>query len=150
MRKVDETQAAELYDVRAGLFASAARILATKITDEQLSALQNLLARMEEAVEKNSLDDYYPLNLQFHDSIMSFAGNGRLHNLYAELIKELHLFRERALLHGGGLSVSNHEHRNIVAAFEAHDATAAMEAAFTHVLSGKARMTLHDASHNEA
>jgi DNA-binding GntR family transcriptional regulator len=62
-----------------------------------------------------------------------------------ELIKELHLFRERALLQGGGLSVSNVEHRRIVAALRAGDAPAAMESAFVHVLSGKTRMTLpHD------
>jgi DNA-binding GntR family transcriptional regulator len=142
MRRIAEEQAAELYDVRAGLFASAARLLATKVTPEQISELQSLLDRMEEAVLANSLDNYYPLNLEFHDSILRFAGNSRLHKAYSELVKELHLFRERALLQGGGLTVSNIEHRRIVAALGAGDATAAMDAAFAHVLSGKSRMTL--------
>ena len=142
MRRIGEEQAAELYDVRAGLFASAARLLATKVTPEQISQLQSLLDRMEEAVLANSLDNYYPLNLEFHDSILRFAGNSRLHKAYSELVKELHLFRERALLQGGGLTVSNIEHRRIVAALGAGDATAAMDAAFAHVLSGKSRMTL--------
>jgi DNA-binding GntR family transcriptional regulator len=144
MRRVDEAQAAELYDVRAGLFASAIRILATKITREQLAELDEFLMLMDDAVAIQSLDDYYPLNLKFHDSLMRFAGNSRLHSMYAELIKELHLFRERALLHGGGLTVSNSEHRKIVSALRAGDATAAMEEAFNHVLSGKARMAMHE------
>jgi DNA-binding GntR family transcriptional regulator len=144
MRRVDEAQAAELYDVRAGLFASAIRILATKITQEQLADLDELLTLMDDAVAIQSLDDYYPLNLKFHDSLMRFAGNSRLHSMYAELIKELHLFRERALLHGGGLTVSNSEHRKIVSALRAGDATAAMEEAFNHVLSGKSRMAMHE------
>jgi len=145
MRKIDEGQAAELYDLRAGLFSSAARLLATKVTKEQISHLEGLLDRMDAAVAAQSLDEYYPLNLEFHDSILRFAGNGRLRKAYMELIKELHLFRERALLQGGGLSVSNVEHRRIVAALRAGDAPAAMESAFVHVLSGKTRMTLpHD------
>ncbi len=147
MRRMDERQAAELYDVRAGLFAAANRVLALSATREQISTLEGLLERMEAAVATNSLDDYYPLNLEFHDSILRFAGNSRLHRAYAELIKELHLFRERALLQGGGLAVSNVEHHRIVDALKAGDAPAAMEAAFVHVLSGKSRMVLpHEAA----
>jgi DNA-binding GntR family transcriptional regulator len=142
MRRIDEQQAAELYDVRAGLFAAAARILATKVTTQQISVLEALLDRMEAAVAAQSLDDYYPLNLEFHDSILRFAGNTRLHKAYAELIKELHLFRERALLQGGGLAVSNVEHRRIVEALKAGNAAGAMEMAFVHVQSGKGRMSL--------
>lgn len=146
MRTIDERKASELYDVRAGLFAAAIRILATKVTTEQLAVLEDLLSRMDACVETQSLDDYYPLNLEFHASLMRFAGNERLHGLYAELIKELHLFRERALTHGGGLSVSNSEHRRIVLALRAGDVSAATEEAFNHVLSGKARMAMpeHD------
>jgi DNA-binding GntR family transcriptional regulator len=142
MRTIDEDNAAALYDVRAGIFASAVRLLATKITSEQLAALDDLLQRMDKAAETESLDEYYPLNLEFHDSLMRFAGNARLHSLYGELIRELHLFRERALLHDGGLAVSNAEHGRIVAALRARDPAAATEEAFNHVLSGKVRMAI--------
>jgi len=142
MRTINESAASELYDVRAGIFASAVRILATKITVDQLSVLEDLLTRMDACVAVHSLDDYYPLNLEFHASLMRFAGNERLHSLYAELIKELHLFRERALIHGGGLSISNSEHRKIVEALRAGDVVSATEEAFNHVLSGKARMAM--------
>jgi DNA-binding GntR family transcriptional regulator len=144
MRKIDEDGAASLYDVRAGLFAAAVRLLATKITAEELAVLDDLLKRMDDAAASQSLDEYYPLNLEFHDSLMRFAGNSRLQSLYGELIRELHLFRERALLHDGGLQVSNAEHSRIVEALRTHDAAAATEEAFNHVLSGKVRMAIHD------
>jgi len=142
VRRIGNEQAAELYDLRAGLFAAAVRVLATKVTGEQLAELEALLAAMEEAAARQSLEDYYPLNLKFHEAILRFAGNGRLLSAYKELIKELHLFRERGLLHGGGLKVSNAEHRQIFDALKAGDFTWAMEAAFTHVQNGKARMIL--------
>jgi DNA-binding GntR family transcriptional regulator len=143
MRRIDEAQAAELYDVRAGLFATAARLLAARVTAQELAYLEDLLEGMEAALTQRSLDDYYPMNLEFHDCILRFAGNDRLHRAYAELIKELHMFRERALVQGGGLTVSNSEHRGIVAALKAGDAPRAMEMAFAHVQSGKSRMVLH-------
>ena len=144
VRRVDDGQAAELYDLRAGLFATAAHLLAATITDEQVRDLDLLLQRMEEAAARQSLEGYYPLNLAFHELILAFSGNGRLLSAYREAIKELHLFRERGLLHGGGLSVSNTEHRRIVEALRRREPLSAMEAAFVHVQNGKARMILPD------
>lgn len=142
VRRIDDRQAAELYDLRAGLFATAARLLAATIKDAELDELDALLLGMEAAAARQSLEDYYPLNLAFHERILSFAGNASLLAAYREAIKALHLFRERGLLHGGGLSVSNSEHRAILEALRGHRPLAAMEAAFLHVQNGKARMIL--------
>jgi DNA-binding GntR family transcriptional regulator len=95
---------------------------------------------MDEAAATRSLDTYYPLNLKFHESILEFCENQRLIDDYFRLIKELHLFRAQGLLHGGGLEVSNSEHRQIVAALKSGDPIAAFEVAFQHVQNGKARM----------
>jgi DNA-binding GntR family transcriptional regulator len=138
IRRIDRREAEELYDVRAGLFGLAARLLARIATEEQLAQLEALLARMDAAGQ--ALDDYYPLNLRLHDLIIEFTGNERLITAYRQLVKELHLFRARGLVQGGGLAVSNAEHRDIVAALRAHDPLRAFEAAYHHVESGKRRM----------
>lgn len=138
IRRITEREAEELYDVRAGLFGLAARLLARRITDQQLDELQALLDRMDAASQ--SFDDYYPLNLQLHDSILRFTGNERLIGAYKQLVKELHLFRARGLVQGGGLAVSNAEHRDIIAALRTRDPLRAFEAAYRHVEGGKSRM----------
>lgn len=140
IRQVSRREAEECYELRAGLFALAGRLLAERITDQQLTQLKDMIVAMEEAAERHSLEDYYPLNLKFHESILKFVGNRRLEEDYFGLINELHLFRERGLLHGGGLAVSNAEHREIVAALEARDPLRASEAACMHVLNAKRRM----------
>jgi DNA-binding GntR family transcriptional regulator len=140
VRQVSRREAEELYDVRATLFGLAARTLATRITPQQLAALDDLLDRMDGAAATRSLETYYPLNLKFHESILEFCENQRLIEDYFRLIKELHLFRAQGLLHGGGLEVSNSEHRRIVAALKSGDPIAAFEVAFGHVQNGKARM----------
>ena len=140
VRQISRRQAEELYDVRATLFGLAARILAARITPQQMALLDDLLDRMDAAAATRSLDTYYPLNLKFHESILEFSENHRLIDDYFRLIKELHLFRAQGLLHGGGLEVSNSEHRQIAAALKSRDPLAAFEAAFSHVQNGKARM----------
>jgi DNA-binding GntR family transcriptional regulator len=140
IRRVSRRQAEELYDVRAALFALAVRLLAAKITDAQIAGLDEVLLAMDEAADRRALEDYYPLNLKFHGMLLDFAANDRLLEDYNGLVKELHLFRARGLLHGGGLAVSNVEHREIFEALRARDALAASEAAFRHVQNGKRRM----------
>lgn len=142
MRRISEAEAQELYDVRAGLFGAAAHLLAAKITSVQLAALEELIVAMDRGAGGDGLDEYYAANLRFHTAILEFAGNRRLQEDYEKVVKELHLFRERALVHGGGLAASNKEHRLIVAALRAANAPAAMNAAFTHVMNGKKRMAL--------
>lgn len=39
------------------------------------------------------LDAYHPLNLQFHDTLVEFAGNQKLLHTYRRLVNELNLFR---------------------------------------------------------
>jgi DNA-binding GntR family transcriptional regulator len=138
IRRIELREAEELYDLRAGLFGLAARLLARIATEEQLGEMEGLLDRMDETAQ--ALDDYYPLNLRLHDLIIESTGNERLITAYRQLVKELHLFRARGLVQGGGLAVSNAEHRDIVAALRARDPLAAFEAAYRHVENGKRRM----------
>lgn len=138
IRRIERREAEELYDVRSALFGLAARVLARIVSDAQLAQLETLLDRMDAAAQ--SVDDYYPLNLQLHDLILKFTGNERLITAYRQVVKELHLFRTRGLAQGGGLAVSNAEHREIIAALRARDPLRAFEAAYQHVENGKSRM----------
>lgn len=140
VRSVTEEQASDAYDVRAALFGLAARLSAERMSKGGIAELEELLTAMDVFAEQESLDDYYPLNLKFHQAILRGSGNKRLVEDYSALIKELHLFRARGLLHGGGLRRSNLEHRDIVGAIRTRDADAAFRVAFDHVQKGKDRM----------
>jgi DNA-binding GntR family transcriptional regulator len=143
VRTVTRGEAEALYDLRAGLFGLAARLGSMRVTDDDVAALDDILEKMEAAAGQ-SVDRYYPLNLQFHQKILALSGNSRLMDEYNRLIKELHLFRARGLLQGGGLAVSNAEHRKIVDALRARSEVASFEVAYQHVQNGKARMLAVD------
>lgn len=142
IREINRHEAEELYDVRAALFGTGCRLLAERVTVEQIDDMKVLLARMDAAGRRRDIDAYYPVNLEFHRFIMDGSGNATLARTYRDCVDKLHLYRERGLVHGGGFEVSNQEHGEIVAALERRDPRAAFEAGYQHVAKAKIRTIL--------
>jgi DNA-binding GntR family transcriptional regulator len=140
VRKLDRTDAMEVYDVRAGLTGLAASLLAPLVTDPQLVRLRSMLDDMDRAAEAGDFSAFYLLNLEFHEFIVEATGNGRLIKMYRGLVKEFQLFRTHGLVQQGALVASNKEHRAIVDVLAKRDGGAAYDASFQHVANGKERM----------
>jgi DNA-binding GntR family transcriptional regulator len=140
IRRLSIDEALEIYDLRAALFGLAGRLLAGRMTDQLLAKLTDLLSKMDEAAARADFETYYPLNLAFHDLIVTSAGNATLVAKYKSFVNLLHLFRARSLVQGGGLAVSNREHAEIVAALASGDDERAHEACRRHVELAKHRL----------
>jgi DNA-binding GntR family transcriptional regulator len=138
--RMNQADAQEVYDLRAGLIGLAGSLLCTIATDRQITQLRLLLDEMERAAAAPDFAAYARLNLEFHDFIVRSTGNGRLTKTYRGLVKEFQLFRGRGLVESDALLVSNSEHRAIVEAIAARDARRSHEASFEHVSNGKKRM----------
>src|SRR5690348_16980462 len=136
VRKLDRTDAMEVYDLRAGLTGLASSLLAPVITDRQVDRLRGLLAEMDRAAVAADFSAFYLLNLDFHDVIVEATGNSRLIKTYRGLLKEFQLFRTHGLVQQDALVASNKEHRAIVDALARHDSGAAYAVAFEHVAAG--------------
>jgi DNA-binding GntR family transcriptional regulator len=134
VREVDLAQANENYEVRGALESLAARILAERISDEEIAELRAIIERMERIVSRNK--DYAALNLRLHQRIIEMAGNEKLSEFYGRIIKELMLFRRRSLAPHPTLD----EHRDIVEKIAAHDAAGAGQAILEHVESARRRI----------
>jgi len=144
VRQVDPDEATQIYDVRAALFGLAGQTLARCASDELIGQLRERLDAMDAAAKARDFDAYYPLNLAFHGFIVEAAGNPVLAAHYRDLVKRLNLFRARSLVQGGGLAVSNAEHRTMVEAVAARDSDAAREAFAAHVNRARTRLLSAD------
>lgn len=140
VRRLTVEEVREVYDVRAALFGLAGRLMAERATPEAIQHLESLLRAMESAAARRDFDAYYPLNLEFHGAIVDGGGNRTLAAEYRAFVRRLTLFRARSLVQGGGLAVSNREHREMVAAIAARDPTWAQETHWKHVSSAKDRL----------
>ncbi len=140
VREVSVAEADEIYDVREVLDELIGRRLAERITPQQLAALRALLEAMDAAAAAPDVKRYHRLNLDFHEALVDFAGNSRLAETYRRLTKELMLFRLRGLQEGGGLAVSNTEHKAFIRAVAAGDCERAGRALRAHARNSRARM----------
>jgi DNA-binding GntR family transcriptional regulator len=139
VRVVSEREAREMYVVREQLEGLAGALLAPRITPGEVAELRGYVDELEQYLDPDAFHRYFPLNLKFHWRIFEMADNGRLADMYRRLTNELHTVRRNGLLRGGGLSVSNVEHRAIVDALAARDANSAAAALRTHVAAGGRR-----------
>jgi DNA-binding GntR family transcriptional regulator len=150
VRAIAVTEALEIYDLRAALFSLAGRLLIDMITDDMLATLNDYLSRMDAAADKRDFDAYYPINLAFHDYLITAAGNETLTKEYHALVNKLHLCRAKGLVQAGGLSVSNREHREMVDALASGDKLRAQESFFRHVERSRRRFEMAVADDDEA
>jgi phosphonate utilization transcriptional regulator len=139
VRVVELSEAAELYEVRAGLDAMAGRLLAGRINAEQLNALRTLTDQMT-SVDNKDVEQFHILNLDFHDQIVAMTGNRTLTDTYRTLAKQLVLFRKRNLMTPMAIPHFAQEHSAIVDMLEQRDAVGCSEALYAHAQGGRQRM----------
>jgi phosphonate utilization transcriptional regulator len=140
VREISVEEADAIYDVRESLEELVGIKLAGRIGKAEVRELHALLDEMDKATRSKRADLYHPLNLKFHDRLVELTGNDKLISIYRRLIKELHLFRLRGLSDGGGLPVSNEEHRAIVAAIEKGNPDRAGKALREHARQSRVRI----------
>ncbi|MFI6908231.1 GntR family transcriptional regulator [Nonomuraea sp. NPDC050394] len=137
VREISAEQAAQLYDIRAGLFTLAGRLAAENAAPAVLEALTRQVAELGRCPD---IGHYYPRNVDLHRALVALSGNPRLGELYDDTSKELHLYRRQGLDSPEARAVSNAQHERIVAAIAARDPTMAAKLMEEHILTGKQRL----------
>lgn len=140
VREIAFEEADEIYELREALEEIIGRRVALAIKPDAVERLRAMLDAMRSAAQAQDVEQYAQLNLQFHEILLDTAGSRKLTETYKRLVKELHLFRMRALDSGGGLRVSADEHRDIVEAIASGDPDIAGRALRRHVAGSRARM----------
>jgi phosphonate utilization transcriptional regulator len=140
VREISVAEADEIYDVREALDQLIGQRVAERATPQQICDLGAVLAQMDDAAAFQDIKSYHALNLKFHDMLVDFAGNSRLTESYRLLTKGLLLFRLRGLQDGGGLAVSNTEHKAVMKAVAARDSARAGNLLRRHAVESRARM----------
>ena len=140
VRQVPIEEADDIYELRAVLDDFVGRRVAATASPDAVRALRGDIARMEKATARNDVDSYLSANLDFHDRLVTLAGNAKLLLIYRRLANELRLFRRATLAQGNTLSVSTREHREIVDQIAAGKVAAAGRALYDHVMASRERM----------
>jgi DNA-binding GntR family transcriptional regulator len=133
VRSLSTEEFLEAYQVREALEVMAARLAALRLGPGGLARLQELTARMSEHAARNEVDAFFEANAAFHRTLVEASGNGRLAELYAQLLGQMNRYRRRSLALRGTLRQSVAEHRAILKALDARDPDRAAQLMAEHI-----------------
>jgi DNA-binding GntR family transcriptional regulator len=140
VRSLSKEEFLELYQVREALEMMAVRLAVPRLTDDDLAALQGLTETMARHAERDEVSDFFEANAEFHARIFEASGNGKLQELYRQLLGQIGRYRIRSLILRGNLQRSIAEHAAILRAAKRGDADRAAHLMSEHVRVPQSRL----------
>jgi DNA-binding GntR family transcriptional regulator len=118
------------------LMKTACRLAALNHTEEQMSALEVLMAKMEAVTSERDLDTWKDHDREFHLQIACMADNLPLFRMVRQMGFQLTRVRHLAILQPGRLEQSMDEHRRVIEAIKKRDVELAEGAIEDHMDTG--------------
>ena len=125
---------AQVYRLLSLLESDAAAQMASEASDADIAELQALHTRLEKQTRQR--DAFFAANEAFHLRLLALARNRWREQIVADLRKVMKLNRHHSLFKRGRLAESLAEHRALMQAIAARDATLAARLMREHFQSG--------------
>ena len=133
--EVSERDLAEVFHLLSLLECDAVGVVAERATDAQLAELAALHQQLEAAVD--DAEAFFAANERFHMHLLEVAGNRWRNQVVADLRQVMKLNRHHSLFKDGRLAASLQEHRDLMAALTARNATLAQRLMREHMVQGR-------------
>jgi phosphonate utilization transcriptional regulator len=141
VRQVSLEEASEFYEVRAALEGLIGRLAARRIALEEIEQLRSVVKRMHQVQKSRKTDEYFALNVEFHDILVRAARNNALMANYRGVVNQLDLYRRATISRSvENIPLSTSEHEEIVNAVAARDEALAERLMTEHVLVSRQRL----------
>ena len=136
--EVSEQDLNEVYHLLSLLESDAAGVVAAKATDAQLDELKALHQQLEATVRPSKTDreKFFEINERFHMTLLKIANNRWRDQMVADLRKVMKLNRHHSLFKAGRIEDSLAEHRAVMAALAARDASLSAQRMREHFANG--------------
>lgn len=134
--EVNRSDLDQIFTILSLLEGEAAKEAAIKAKERDLNELDDMHLRLEKAAADRNLEQFFDINVRFHERIIAIANNPWMSGVIADLRKVLKLQRKDSLSRAGRLQSSLAEHREILKALLNRDPLAAEKAMRTHLARG--------------
>lgn len=125
VKEVDNRKVEEIYAVLGCLEGMAAACALKKMTQSHMAVLEKLIGEMDSAIARREYNEYYKLQMVFHDNVIAMSGNEELHKLISglkkKLIKQSYIAADSDEDLFKALEETNGEHKKILELFRAGD-----------------------------
>ncbi|MCS6766351.1 MAG: GntR family transcriptional regulator [Candidatus Protistobacter heckmanni] len=119
--EIDAAEVRGLFSVAGSLEALAGEECCDRITDEKITAIATLHARMLEAYQARKLPEYYALNRQIHEELIRGAHNPVLEQVYARVNSRIRRIRFATPMDPGIWDAAVREHAGMLNSLERRD-----------------------------
>ena len=141
VRQVSLEEANEFYELRAALEGLIGTLAARRIAIEEIEQLRGVVRRMQQVQKSRRAEEYFALNVEFHDLLARAARNNALLANYRGVIHQLDLYRRATISRGNdSIALSTAEHAAIVEAVAARDEARAARLLTEHVQVSRERL----------
>lgn len=117
-------EAKDLYQLIGHLDAMAAILALDNMTDEDILLMKSLHSKMDKSIEASDFDEYYKLQIEFHNVYLNKCGNKQLVNILEQIkmrfIKQGYSDRDGDKLNET-FNETNNQHLKIISLFESKD-----------------------------
>lgn len=138
--RLDEEAMIALHEIREVLEGLSARRAATRIDDQAVIELRELLSKQASALESKNRNLYVETDQAFHDRIAAISGDSRLSQLLKTLSQQMRLNMSVALSRSGHIEEGNSEHQAILTALSQHKPFLAEERMRCHIRNARERV----------
>lgn len=124
----------DIYLIRQHIEGLAAFRTAQTITDEQIKELSDILDLQEYYASRGDAVNIKGIDHQFHELIYRYSGSNVIYYTLNPLHKKVQKYRQVSVQNSERALVSVEEHRLILEALKAHDASLAQKRMTEHVI----------------
>ena len=129
-----------IYQIRERLEGLAAAACASRITEEEINTLKELIDLQLFYAQRNDSEKVKQLDSDFHKSIYRYAGSSVYYDTLMPLHTKIQKFRKATVESTGKAAQSAEEHRTVLDAITSHDEAAAEKAMTAHIRSAGNRL----------
>jgi DNA-binding GntR family transcriptional regulator len=119
VKGVSEEEVDEVFDVRGVLEGYAGFLATGRIEEDELTSLEEIIAREEACLEDMNPEEFIRLDGEFHDALYKAAKNTRLYDLLNDLHDSMYRYRVIILRSQGKPRLAVEDHKKMVARYEA-------------------------------
>ena len=133
-----------MIEAWAALESMAARLLATRITESEISTLRGIFVSFTETrTPQEHLSEYSAANITFHQTLIRLSGSQILVDMTDNLLLHVRGIRQLTIGRDDRASRSIRDHLAIIEALERHDADGAERLSREHTLALAAYVETH-------
>ncbi len=128
----------DLFELRTVLEGYTLRIICERITEEQISALEAIIDKAEEALRRQQIEEVFNWNTRFHDSLHDLvADKRRFHSMIVNMRKYVLRYRKDTLQNLGAAKRASDGHRQILLALRLKESDLCERMMRTHIQQSK-------------